>query len=392
MEIAIARERLEGERRVALVPDTVARMVKDGWSVRVEQGAGAAAGHLDPAYVDAGARLVDSLDALYDGVDVVAKVNRPLPGVADGRDEADLIPEGAALVSFLNPLGEPERIGYLADRKVTAFSMELIPRISRAQSMDALSSMSTVAGYEAVLIGARALDKFFPLLMTAAGTVAPAKVLVLGAGVAGLQAIATARRLGAVVSAFDTRAVVKEQVQSLGATFIELELDTDAEAAGGYARELTEEEHRRETELVATHVAASDVVITTALIPGRPAPVLIPAEVVERMRPGAVIVDLASENGGNCAVTRHGEEVVHAGVHVLGPANLASQMPLHASQLYAKNVHNLLQHLAPKSEWNLDFEDEIVTGTCACHAGEVRTPRVRELLGLTSTPSGSAQA
>jgi NAD(P) transhydrogenase subunit alpha len=282
-------------------------------------------------------------------------------------------------VAFLNPLGDAAGIGALAATGAAAFAVELIPRITRAQSMDALSSQSTVAGYKGVILGAAALPRLFPLLMTAAGTVTPAKVLVLGAGVAGLQAIATARRLGAVVSAFDVRPVVREQVESLGARFLEIELAADdAETAGGYAKELSEEAHRLEQELVSTHVAASDLVVSTALIPGRPAPVLITAEAVAAMRPGSVIVDLAADAGGNCALTSPGAVIDADGVTIVGTRNVAATVPQHASQLYAKNLVTLVRHLAPDGTLAFDLEDEITAATLVCRGGEVVHPRLRE--------------
>ena len=390
MQVAVPKELLDGERRVALTPDAVQRLVKTGMSITVQRGAGLAAGFDDADYAAAGAQLADDAAATYDGADLVVKVNRPIADGPGGAPEYDLIPAGAALIALLAPLTDTDGIATLAKRDIVAFSMEMIPRISRAQSMDALSSMSTIAGYKAVLISADHLPRMFPLLMTAAGTVAPARVFVLGAGVAGLQAIATARRLGAVVSAFDTRAAVKEQVESLGAKFIEIAVAGDAEAAGGYARELTDEEQQLQRELVAEHIAKSDCVITTALVPGRPAPLLIPTSSVECMRRGSVIVDLASEAGGNCELTEHGQVIDHGGVTIVGPANLASTVPFHASQLYAKNVSNLLLHLAPGGEWKPDWEDEIVAGTCVTRDREVVHPMLRERLGLPQLATAHA--
>jgi NAD(P) transhydrogenase subunit alpha len=321
--------------------------------VVVEPGAGTAASFPDDAYREAGAHLADAvLDA-----DGVVKVRKP------NREEVERFQEGQVLIGFLEPLTDPEGIARLTERGVHAFAMESIPRITRAQPMDALSSQATVSGYKAVVIAAEHLPRFFPMLMTAAGTVAPAKVLVLGAGVAGLQAIATAHRLGAVVSGFDVRPVVKEQVESLGATFLDLGIIGE-ETAGGYARELTEDEQRRQQEELAKRIPDYDVVITTALIPGRPAPRLIPADAVARMRPGSVIVDLAAEAGGNCEVTEPGEIAERDGVTVVGLTNVPSTMPFHASQLYARNVSALLQHLAPEGELALDWEDEITAGAC----------------------------
>ncbi len=376
MKIAVLRERRDGEGRVALVPDVVAKLVRDGHEVVVESSAGAAAGFHDPAYEAAGAAIGIDPNATVLGADVVVKVNPP------SGAEAQLLGDGSVLVSTLEPLDDRAGVERLAERGVAAFALELVPRTSRAQSMDVLSSMATVGGYRAMLMAAERLDKFFPMLMTAAGTVAPAKVFVVGAGVAGLQAIATARRLGAVVTAYDTRAAVREQVESLGAQFVDFQVTDDAEAAGGYARELTAEEQARQRELMGDHVAGQDVVVTTALVPGRTAPVLVPAAVVERMRPGSVIVDLASAKGGNVEPSVHGEEVVHAGVRVLGPDNLPGGMPVHASQLYSKNVANLLALLAPEGELDLDQDDDIVQGTLATRGGKVVHSLLRDRYGL----------
>ena len=355
------RERAAGERRVALVPELAGRLVTSGFEVLIERGAGEAASFPDAAYEEAGARVVDDV---YGETDAVAKVQGP------SEDEVVRLREGQVLVGFLQPLTDPEGIARLAARGVTAFAMESIPRITRAQPMDALSSQATVSGYKATLIAAERLPKFFPMLMTAAGTVAPAKVLVLGAGVAGLQAVATARRLGAVVTGFDVRPVVREQIESLGANWLDLGI-VGEETEGGYAQELSEEQQRRQQEELEARLPEFDVVITTALIPGRAAPRLIPASAVTAMRPGSVIVDLAAEAGGNCVLTKPGEEVVREGVTIIGPTNLPSSMPFHASQLYARNVSALLQHLAPDGELVLDFEDEITAGACVTHKEEV---------------------
>jgi H+-translocating NAD(P) transhydrogenase subunit alpha len=342
---------------VALVPDAVSKLVQGGLDIVVERGAGAAASFPDEAYAEAGAHTSQSV---WDAEGVV-KVRKP------SSEEAERLGEGQLLIGFLEPLTDPAGIERLAGRGVYAFAMEAIPRITRAQPMDALSSQATVSGYKAVLVAADRLPRFFPMLMTAAGTVAPAKVLVVGAGVAGLQAIATARRLGAVVAGFDVRPVVKEQVESLGATFLDLGVIGE-ETAGGYARELTDEEQRRQQEQLAERIPDYDVVITTALIPGRPAPKLIPAASVARMRPGSVIVDLAAEAGGNSEATEPGEIVERDGVTIVGLTNLPSTMPLHASQLYARNVSSLLQHLAPEGELALDWDDEITAGACVTRA------------------------
>jgi H+-translocating NAD(P) transhydrogenase subunit alpha len=352
MKVGVPKETAPDERRVALVPEIVAKLAQAGFDVVVEPGAGEAAAFTDEAFREAGATLGDPWDA-----DLIAKVRKP------SADEVDRLHEGQVLIGHLQPLTDAEGIERLTARGVTAFAMESIPRITRAQSMDALSSQATVSGYKSILIGADRLPKFLPMLMTAAGTVAPAKVLVIGAGVAGLQAIATARRLGAVVSGFDVRPAVKEQVESLGATFLELGV-VGEETEGGYARELTEDEQKRQQEALEARIGDFDLVVTTALIPGRPAPRLIPRSAIESMRPGSVIVDLAAEAGGNAELTQADQEVVHQGVTLLGPTNLPSAMPFHASQLYARNVSALLQHLAPEGELQLDFEDEITSGAC----------------------------
>jgi NAD(P) transhydrogenase subunit alpha len=357
MKVGVPKETAQGERRVALVPELVSKL--EGIDVVVEQGAGEAASFMDDAFTEAGATIGDPWAA-----DLVAKVRKP------SDDEVAKLRDGQVLIGFLQPLTDHEGIERLASRGVTAFAMESIPRITRAQSMDALSSQATVSGYKAVILAADRLPKFLPMLVTAAGTVVPAKVLVIGAGVAGLQAIATARRLGAVVSGFDVRPVVKEQVESLGAKFLELGV-VGEETEGGYARELSEEEQRRQQEELEARIGDFDVVVTTALIPGRPAPKLIPQSAIESMRPGSVIVDLAAEAGGHADLTRPDEEVTHNGVTILGPTNLPSSMPYHASQLYARNVTALVNHLAPEGELQLDFEDEITAGACVTRKEEV---------------------
>jgi NAD(P) transhydrogenase subunit alpha len=352
MRVGVPKETAPGEERVALVPDVVARL--DGIDVVVEHDAGIAAGFDDDAYTEAGGTIVD--DA-WRGVDVVVKVAKP------SSAEIQRMHDGQVLIAFLQPLTDRQGIRQLAAGGVVAFAMESIPRITRAQSMDALSSQATVSGYKAGLIAADVLPRFFPMLTTAAGTIAPAKVLVLGAGVAGLQAIATARRLGAVVSGFDVRPVVREQIQSLGATWLDLGI-VGEESEGGYALELTPEEQQRQQEALEERIPEFDAVITTAAIPGRAAPRLIPASAVEKMRRGSVIVDLAAETGGNCELTQPGEVVEAHGVTIVGTLNLPSTMPFHASQLYARNVAALLTHLAPKGDLALDWEDEITAGAC----------------------------
>ena len=359
MRVGVPRESAPGERRVALVPEVVSRLTSSGFEVVLEAGAGEAASFPDAAYEEAGARTGSPWDA-----ETVVKVQPP------SAEEAGRLREGQILIGFLQPLTDREGIERLAAQKVTAFAMESIPRITRAQPMDALSSQATVSGYKATLLAAEQLPKFFPMLMTAAGTVAPAKALVLGAGVAGLQAIATARRLGAVVTGFDVRPVVREQIESLGANWLDLGI-VGEETAGGYAQELSEEQQRQQQKELEARLPEFDVVITTALIPGRPAPRLIPAAAVAAMRPGSVIVDLAAEAGGNCELTAPGEVAEREGVTIVGLTNLPSTMPYHASQLYARNVAALLQHLAPEGEPVLDFEDEITAGACVTRKEEV---------------------
>ena len=356
VKIAVPKESAPGEHRVALVPETVQRLSAAGFEITVERGAGRGATFLDEAYAAAGATLADAA-GFYDGCAVVVRVSPPSP------DEVATLTSGTVLIGFLAPLTDAEGIERLRARGVVGFAMESIPRTTRAQTMDALSSQATIAGYKAVLVAADRLPRLFPMLMTAAGTVAPAKVLVLGAGVAGLQAIATARRLGAVVAGFDVRPVVREQVESLGATFLDLGVRGE-ETEGGYAKELTAEQQAQQQAELEQRLPDYDVVVTTALIPGRPAPRLIPAAAVAKMRPGSVIVDLAAETGGNCELTSPGEEVVRDGVTLVGFTNLASRMPYHASQLYSRNVAALLTHVAPNGELSLDYEDEITAGAC----------------------------
>lgn len=376
MNVVVPKEIAPGEQRVALSPDVASRLVKAGNAVTIERGAGDAAGYRDAEYESAGATIAGTAAETYAKAGLVVKVQRPL---SDGTDELSLVPQGATLVAFLQPLADPQYAAKLAKARITGLSMELIPRISRAQSMDALSSQATVAGYKAVLVAADALPKFFPMLMTAAGTVPPAKVLVLGAGVAGLQAIATARRLGAVVTGFDVRAVVKEQVESLGATFLGSP-PQDAEGAGGYAKELAADQQKRDQDLIASTAANMDVIITTALIPGRRAPLLITAAAVQNMKPGSVIVDLAAEAGGNCGLCEPGSTVVKHGVTIAGPLNLPSTMPQHASMLYAKNVLALLALLIKDGTLTLDMNDEIARGVCVTRNGEIVNEAVRSRL------------
>jgi len=358
---------------VALVPDVVRRLRDASFQVGIEAGAGDAAGFDDDAYRQAGVEVVPDRRALLSEADIVLRVQPP------SLEEVAWLRAGSVAISFLQPATEPAVVEALAAQGVSAFSLEFLPRISRAQSMDALSSQASLAGYKAVLMAANRLGKYFPMLMTAAGTVPPARVLVLGAGVAGLQAIATARRLGAVVEAYDVRPAVKEEVKSLGATFLELELESQ-EGEGGYAREQTEEFLRKQRELLADRVAAADVVITTANVPGRRAPILVTAPMVHGMRPGSVVVDLAAETGGNCELTEPGQVIEVGRVWIDGTTNVPSTVPVHASQLYARNVVNLLLHLAPSGEVRVDMEDEITRSCLVTHAGQVVNERARQMI------------
>jgi H+-translocating NAD(P) transhydrogenase subunit alpha len=377
MRIAVRREGVAGERRVSIVPESVKRLAAKKIEASVEAGAGAAAFASDEEYRGAGARVDSSLDAVLADADAVVQIRPPR------LDEVARLKEGSALVSLLFPLVEHDLVRALAARRITAIAVDMIPRTTVAQMMDVLSSQATAAGYEAVLMAATALPKFFPMLMTAAGTIAPARVLVLGAGVAGLQAIGTARRLGAVVEAFDVRRAVKEQVESLGAKFVEVETE-DAATAGGYARELSEESKRKQAEALARHVAKADVVICTALIPGRRAPVLVTAEMVRSMKAGSVVVDLAAEQQGNCELTKPGETVVEHGVTLIGVTDLTSRMCAHASQMYSRNMEKLLFYITKDGAWKLDFKDEIVAGSVITHGGEIVHPKVKELVSPTA--------
>ena len=395
MLIGVPKEIATGERRVAIVPEVVPLLTRAGHRVVVERGAGQRAGFTDDAYKAVGADVVDTPEQIYSTAQMILKVQRPARAESSGEAELDMLVKGTVLIGLLQPSGDPALFQQLADRDIIACSMELVPRTTRAQMMDALSSQSTVAGYKAVLLAANALQKFFPMLMTAAGTVRPARVLVIGAGVAGLQAIATARRIGAVVEAFDTRPVVKEQVQSLGATFVELDVHLeDAQDAGGYARELSDRHIKLEKELIHKHALQADVIITTALVPGKPAPVLVSAETVKEMRPGSVIVDLAGEQGGNCELTVPGETIVTHDVTIIAPLHISSDLAYHASQMYAKNISALVVLLAPKGELNLNFGDDIINAVVVTANGEVRHEATRRRLGmepLKSQTVGSAK-
>ncbi len=384
MRIGVPKEVAEGERRVALVPEVVQKLSgptgDDGPAppeVVIERGAGAGALIPDQQYEEAGARLTESPEEIW-GADLVVKVAVP------SEQEVGRLGSGSVLIGFLNPLGGGERIQAIARTGATSFAMEAIPRISRAQSMDALSSQANIAGYRAALIGAQELGRFYPMLMTAAGTIRPATVLVLGAGVAGLQAIATARRLGAVVQGFDVRAAVKEQVESLGATFLEFDLGGDMEGAGGYAKELTPEQQQRQQELMAEAIGKVDVVITTALVPGRRAPILVTQKAVELMKPGSVIVDLAGEQGGNCELSEPGQSVVRHDVKILAPLNVPSTMAEHASQLYARNIQALLGLMLGEGQLELDFEDEVIAGACITRDGEIVHEGAKQAAGAVT--------
>ncbi len=379
MNVGVPTATRAGERRVALTPEVVPRLVDAGLRVLVATGAGKHAYFSDEAYKRAGARVVTD-DEVYAEADALLTVAPPDPATAAKTRR------GTVVIGLLSPATELASVAALRDAGASAFAMELVPRISRAQSMDALSSQALVAGYRAALVAAEHLPKFFPLFMTAAGTVPPAKVLVLGAGVAGLQAIATARRLGAVVEAYDVRAAAADEVRSLGAAFVELELETQ-EGAGGYARQQSDEFLRRQRELIGAHVAAADAVITTAAIPGRQAPVLVTADMVARMRPGSVVVDLAAESGGNCELSQPGVVLVHDDVTIWGAANVAASMPVHASALYAKNVANLLLTMVTAGRIEPDFSDEIIAGACVTRAGEVVHPATKALLDAGGDPA-----
>lgn len=377
MKIAIPKATLDGETRVSLIPETCTRLKKLGLESILEAGAGYAAGFPDSEYESAGAKVYATADELFGAADIIVSVCPPT--------DSDLarLRSGCTLFSILNPLVRHDLVRRLAEGGVTSLAMDLMPRISRAQKMDVLSSQSTVSGYKAVLLASIELDKMFPMMMTAAGTLTPAKVLILGAGVAGLQAIATARRLGAVVEAFDVRPAVKEQVQSLGAKFVEVEAPTeDAEDKGGYAKEMSDAYKQKQKEAIAKHVKESDIAISTALIPGKPAPILITAEMARAMRPGSVVVDIAAEAGGNCELTKLGERVVENGVIILGPSNLPATVPFHASQMYSRNVAAFLQDLVKDGQLVLKMDDECVAGTLITQGGQIVHPRVRETMGV----------
>ncbi|TFH23196.1 MAG: Re/Si-specific NAD(P)(+) transhydrogenase subunit alpha [Myxococcales bacterium] len=375
MKLGVPKETRAGERRVALVPESVKRLRSKGFDVLVEGGAGVAASFLDSVYQEAGATIASSADEVLSSADVILHVNAPT------SEEVGRMRAGAAAVGLMFPLVSHDLVRRLRDAKVTGIALDRVPRITLAQSMDVLSSQSTVAGYRSVLVAAAHLPKLFPLMMTAAGRIEAARVLVLGAGVAGLQAIGTARRLGAVVEAYDVRAVVKEQIESLGASFVEVESAEDAETAGGYAKDVSEEQQKRANEVIARHLEHTDVCITTALIPGRPAPRLLTADMARRMRAGSVIVDLAAEQGGNCELTKPGEVVIEAGITIVGPTNLPSEVPFDASQMFSRNIEKLLIYLATDGSLQYDFGKEIVSGSVFTHDGKIVDEQVAELVG-----------
>jgi H+-translocating NAD(P) transhydrogenase subunit alpha len=391
VKIAVPRETAEGETRVALTPQIAGQLVADGHDVLVEAGAGEASSNPDEMYSEAGAQIVPDAAALYGQADMVLRVGRP------SDEEIGMLRPGSVLIGTLGVLARPQLAQSLAERGVTAISMDAIPRITRAQSMDTLSSQATVGGYKAVIVAAERLPKFFPLLTTAAGTIRPARGIVMGAGVAGLMAIGTAKRLGAVVEATDVRPAVKEQVQSLGGTFLEVEMTDEekakAETAGGYATEMSEDYKRRQAELIAERVKEADFIITTALIPGRPAPRLVTEEMVRSMKPGSVIVDMAAEMGGNCELTEPGREVVKHGVRIIGITNLPATMPGSATQMYAKNIQTLVRHLVKDGSLNLDFGDEITRGATITHEGRVVHEATAKALGIeTAAPAAAGGA
>ncbi len=383
MKIGVLKETYPGEQRVALVPSVVPSLIKGGMEVILESRAGEQAGYPDSAYVEKGGKIADSREQVFQMVDCILQVRLLGANFHEGKADLPGFRKGQMLVGIAEALSHPQSVQDLAAREVTSFALELMPRITRAQSMDILSSMGTVAGYKAVVLAANTLPKMFPMLMTAAGTVTPAKVLIIGAGVAGLQAISVARRLGAAVQAYDIRPAVKEQILSLGAKFVELPLETgDAEDQGGYAKAQDEAFYKKQRELLGHVISTSDIVISTAAVPGKKAPILITAEMVAGMSPGSVIVDLAAERGGNCELTKPGETIVAHGVTIHGPENLSSTVPYHASQMYAKNVATFLLHLVKKGEVTLDMNDEITKETMMTKHGEVVQPRIREALGL----------
>lgn len=380
MIIAVPKEILAGENRVAVVPDVAAKLIKEGFKVYVEKGAGEKANFSDESYKNAGAEIIENTADLYESANIVLKVQRPMEHPLAGKHELDLIKKDTLLITFLYPLYYPDLAKKCAGKGINVISMDAIPRTTLAQKMDALSSQANLAGYKSVLMCANELGKIFPLMMTAAGTISPARVVIMGAGVAGLQALGTAKRLGAVVEVSDIRPSVKEEVQSLGGRFIEVETEEDMQDAGGYAKEASEEFLRKQKELIFKHVTEADIVITTALVPGKKAPVLVTAGMVEKMRTGSVILDMAVESGGNCELSENGKKVVKHGVTIIGEPNIPSLVPVHASDLYSKNILSLLGHISKGGELNLNPEDEIVKGSLITYNGEVVQERTKQLL------------
>ncbi|OGF97843.1 MAG: NAD(P) transhydrogenase subunit alpha [Candidatus Glassbacteria bacterium GWA2_58_10] len=390
MIVGIPKETFPGQRQVSVVPDGLAALSKAGLEVLVQAGAGAEAGYADELYSAKGAKIVQSRTELFQKAEIILQYQACGANPEKGPEDLELLRPGQVVIAFLDPLGSADQIKKLAERKATGFSMELMPRITKAQSMDALSSQASLAGYKAVILAAEKLPQIFPMMMTAAGTISPARVFVIGAGVAGLQAIATARRLGAVVSGYDVRPAVKDQVESLGAKFVEMALETGkSEDAGGYAKAMDENFYRRQRELMTKVVAENHVVITTAAVPGKKAPILITGEMVKGMRPGSIIVDLAAERGGNCELTRPGENVEVEGVTIMGPVNLTSTVPHHSSQMYSKNITTFLIHMAKEGQLKYDLSDEITRETLVTRDGEILEPRVREILHLPPLATGT---
>ena len=380
MIIAVPKEILAGENRVATVPDVVPKLIKAGFEVHIEKNAGINAGFTDEKYKAAGAKIIDNLQELYSSADIVLKVQRPMDHPEQKKHELDLMKEGTILVTFLYPLNYPDIAKKCAEKGINVISMDMIPRTTLAQKMDALSSQANIAGYKSVVMCADTLGKIFPLMMTAAGTISPAKVVIMGAGVAGLQALGTAKRLGAVVEVSDIRPAVKEEVQSLGGRFIEVESDENMQDAGGYAKEASEEFLKKQKDLIFKHITEADIVITTALVPGKKAPVLVTEEMVKNMRPGSVILDMAVEFGGNCEVSEKGKMVKKYGVNIIGEPNLPSLVPNHSSEMYSKNLLSLITHIGKEGKVELNLEDEIVKGSLITYNKEVINPRVKELI------------
>ncbi len=380
MIIAIPKEILPGENRVACIPDVAAKLIKSGYEVQIEKDAGLNAGFTNEQYTHAGAKVIDKVEELYSNADIVLKVQRPIDNPTTGKNEIDLLKKGSLLISFVYVLHYPEIAKKCAEKGIDLISMDMIPRTTLAQKMDALSSQANLAGYKSVLLTANALGKIFPLMMTAAGTISPAKVVIMGAGVAGLQALGTAKRLGAVVEVSDIRPSVKEEVQSLGGKFIEVETEENMQDAGGYAKEASPEFLKKQKEVIFKHVTEADIVITTALVPGKKAPVLVTEEMVKHMRPGSVVLDMATEFGGNCEISEKGKTVKKYDVTIIGEPNLPSLVPHHASDMYSKNILNLIQYIGKEGKITLKLEDEIVKGSLITHNGEVINTRVKELI------------